>query len=91
MFVGDKHVRWWEIVFLCPHHWPLALLRFIYRSSGLAGLALEDGIKVLNENGLVAFIPFIELSNSVAGGTGQMFQGRARPGLVHDGAQPGRV
>lgn len=50
-------------------------VRFFYRSHGLAALALEDGVKVVNANGPIAFIHYSELSNLVAGGAGQMFQG----------------
>lgn len=70
-------------------------VRFFYRSNGLAGLALEDGVKVINENGPIAFIHYSDLSSLVAGGPGVMFQGVHAQGwyvMVHNlGAYAGHA
>lgn len=53
----------------------LGLMRSIYQSNGVGAQLFADGIKIVNENGPVAFISFEALNSLAAGGAGQMFQG----------------
>jgi len=51
-------------------------LRIIYQHNGLAAVSVEDGIKVMNESGLVAFIPFSSAAG-ISVGSSVMFQSAA--------------